>query len=93
MAISTRHNADASRYEIFDDDALVGIADYVLTGSTAVFPHTEIVPARRGEGLGEILVRAALDDQRRTGNTVVASCWFVADFIDANPEYADLTHV
>jgi predicted GNAT family acetyltransferase len=90
MAIETRHNPDAARYEIVDDGDVVGIADYVLNGTTALFPHTEISAARRGQGLGEQLVRFALDDQRRAGNHVVAACWFVAEFIETNPEYADL---
>lgn len=90
MAIETRHNPDAARYEVFDDGDLVGIADYRLNGTTAVFPHTEINAARRGQGLGEQLVRFALDDQRRAGHRVIATCWFVAEFIDANPEYGDL---
>ncbi|MDQ1520272.1 MAG: uncharacterized protein QOI55_1345 [Actinomycetota bacterium] len=91
MSIEARHNAAASRYELFDGSELVGIADYELAGTTAVFPHTEIVPARRGQGLGEQLVRFALDVLRRAGNTVVATCWYVAEFIDAHPEYVDLT--
>jgi predicted GNAT family acetyltransferase len=44
----------------------------------------------RGRGLGSELVRAALDDVRRRGATVVPTCWYVAEFIDAHPEYGDL---
>jgi predicted GNAT family acetyltransferase len=90
MAVMTAHNADASRYEIFDDGRLVGVAEYVLTDATALFPHTEITPPRRGEGLGARLVRYALDDQRAAGHRVVPRCWYVAEFIDEHPEYADL---
>ena len=90
MALSTRHNAEASRYEILDDGQLVGIADYELTDGIAVFPHTEITPRRRGQGLGAQLVRFALDDQRAAGNIVVPHCWYVAEFIGEHPEYADL---
>ena len=36
------------------------------------------------------LVRYALDDVRRSGRPVVATCWYVADFIDEHPEYRDL---
>jgi predicted GNAT family acetyltransferase len=35
-------------------------------------------------------VRGALDDVRRAGATVVPQCWFVHEFIEANPDYADL---
>ncbi len=90
MALEATHNPDASRYELFDSGTLVGIAEYVLTGDVAVFPHTEIVANRRGEGLGAQLVQFALDDQRAAGRRVVPRCWYVAEFIDEHPEYADL---
>ena len=63
-----------------------------MRGDTVVFPHTEISTALRGQGLGAVLVRSALDDVRASGSgrRVVASCWFVAQFIDENPEYRDL---
>jgi uncharacterized protein len=55
-----------------------------------VFPHTEIEPSMRNQGLGAELVRGALDDVRARGGTVVAQCWYVAEFIDQHPEYSDL---
>ncbi len=85
-----RHNAARSRYEINLDGRLAGIADYRADGDTIVFPHTEIEPAMRNQGLGAELVRAALDDVRARGGRVVAQCWYVAEFIDQHPEYADL---
>ena len=44
----------------------------------------------RKQGLGAELVRGALDDVRARGSTVLAQCWYVAEFIDQHPEYADL---
>jgi hypothetical protein len=35
-------------------------------------------------------VQGALDDARASGRRVLAHCWYVAEFIDANPEYRDL---
>jgi uncharacterized protein len=90
MAIDIRDNTAASRYEILEDGAVVGIADYRLEGSVAVFPHTEIVASRRGEGLGAQLVKFALDDQRAAGHRVDARCWYVAEFLEEHPEYDDL---
>lgn len=82
---------DAGRYELLDGDAVAGYADYRDGGEgRLVFPHTVIDPARRGQGLGAVLVRGALDDVRRRGATVVPTCWYVAEYIDANPEYTDL---
>jgi len=95
-----RDNPEKSRYELLEDGRLLGVADYramgaVTSGDTRglrvlAFPHTEIVPARRNQGLGAQLVQGALDDVRRRGAKVVPYCWFVAEFIDDHPEYADL---
>lgn len=90
MKIDVRHNEDKSRYELLVDGTLTGIADYRTEGEALVFPHTEIHPQMRGQGLGEQLVRNALDDVRRRDAKVVPRCWFVREFIDDNPEYADL---
>ena len=85
-----RHNAARSRYEITLDGRLAGFADYRADADTIVFPHTEIEPSLRNQGLGAELVRGALDDVRARGGRVVAQCWYVAEFIDQHPEYADL---
>jgi predicted GNAT family acetyltransferase len=85
-----RQNESRSRYEITLDGRLVGFADYRAHGDVVVFPHTEIEPSMRNQGLGAELVRRALDDLRARGGTIVAQCWYVAEFIDQHPEYADL---
>jgi len=86
-----RHAPEANRYELWDEGELVGVADYRPgADGSLVFPHTEIARDRRGQGLGEVLVRGALDDVRARGEVIVPACWFVADFVDANPEYRDL---
>ena len=90
MALEVRNNAERSRYELAVDGDLAGIADYSLLGDRVVMAHTEIERRRRGQGLGAILVRHALDDLRSSGRTVVPSCWYVAQFIDEHPEYGDL---
>jgi predicted GNAT family acetyltransferase len=92
MTTEVKRNDARGRYELFLDGELVGIADFTVSadGQVATFPHTVIDPQRRGQGHGEILVRAALDDVKDRVTRVVPSCWFVADFIEANEEYADL---
>lgn len=90
MATEVQRNDERSRYELLIDGRLVGIADFRTTGDRLLFPHTEIDPSLRGRGLGEVLVRGALDDVRGRGHVVVPECWFVAQFIDDNPDYRDL---
>ena len=90
MANEVRKNESAGRYEIHVDGELAGIADYSVDGDVVVFPHTEIDSSRRGQGLGAVLVRGALDDVRQQGRTIVPACWYVAQFVDENPDYKDL---
>jgi len=85
-----RNNAERSRYELIVESEVVGVAEYRRDGDTLVFPHTQIKSSFRGQGMGARLVQAALDDVRASGSRVVPRCWYVAEFIDANPEYRDL---
>ena len=83
-------NPEAHRYELFADGRRVGLAAYRLTPGVITFTHTEVDPDVEGQGLGGRLVRRALDDARARGLAVRPLCPFVADFIQRNPEYADL---
>jgi predicted GNAT family acetyltransferase len=89
-SIEVRKNEARSRYELIANGRIAGIADYRAQGDRIVFPHTEISPDLRGRGLGAVLVREALDDLRGSDKTVVPACWFVAEFIEQNPEYQAL---
>jgi predicted GNAT family acetyltransferase len=85
-----RKNVEFSRYELVDGDEVVAIADYREHGDVVVLPHTEVKAHLRGNGLGAQVVRGALEDIAETGRHVVPQCWYVADFIAANQEYAVL---
>jgi predicted GNAT family acetyltransferase len=92
--LEVRHHEEQRRYVLEDDGEAVGMLAYRPvgrpSGDLVDIYTTQISPSRRGHGLGEVLVRAALDDLRQRRTSVKASCWFVADFLDANPDYADL---
>jgi predicted GNAT family acetyltransferase len=90
MRTEVRDNPDSSRYELTVDGELVGVAEYYLAGTLLVFPRTEIAQEFRGQGLGAVLVQAALDGARASGHQVVPRCWYVAAFVAEHPEYADL---
>lgn len=92
--LEVSHDEDANRYVLRRDGAAVGTLAYRPVGrpgeDTINVFSTTISPAVRGQGLGEALVRGALDDLRSRGTSVMTSCWYVADFLDANPDYQDL---
>lgn len=84
-----RNNEAAQRYELAVDGAIAH-ADYAREGDTLVFTHTIVPPELQGRGLGSTLIRAALEDVRARGLTLVPQCPFVAAYIDKHPEWRDL---
>jgi predicted GNAT family acetyltransferase len=90
MDVEVTNNAERGRYELRVDGQLVGIADYLVDETTVIFPHTEIDPVWRDQGYGDRLIRAALDDVRQAGRSIAPRCWYVAQFVRDNPEYADM---
>ena len=54
------------------------------------FRSTYVHPSVRGKGVGEKLVREALDWARGEGLRVIPSCWFVDTVVRRHPEYEAL---
>ena len=73
------YNPAEHRYELWDDDRLAGRIDYREVQGGLALVHTEVEP--RGQGLGTILVRDALEDMRERGLEVVPVCPFVVDYV------------
>ena len=91
MDISVQHATDTGRFELRVDGELAAYADTRRHDEGVVeMPHTYTVPSFRGRGLAAHVVRAALDSLAADGQRVLPTCWFVAEFIDTNPQYADL---
>lgn len=90
MSEAITHDPARSRYDLVVDGALGAYAEYELSGDTIVFTHTVTTPALRGRGLAAKVVRHALDDARADDRIVVAQCWYVAQYIDQHPDYANL---
>ena len=90
METTVRDVPEADRYEIREGDRVLGLAAYERRGDTVVFTHTEVDPDAGQSGLGSTLVRAALDDVRGKGGSVVPRCSFVRGYIEKHEEYADL---
>ncbi len=54
------------------------------------FLSTYVHPTLRGRGVGEQLVRGALDWARAEGLKVIPTCWFVGTVVRRHPEYEPL---
>lgn len=88
---AVRDNLSERRYEIYDDEQVLGFAQYRLTPGRIAFTHTLVDPAFSGRGLAHQLVDMALEDARRRGLAVLPFCPYVRKVIADNPEqYRDL---
>jgi predicted GNAT family acetyltransferase len=88
--IEVRDHPEVGRYEATAGGRLAGVVGYRFRPDAVVFTHTEVLPEWEGRGIGGRLARAALDDARERGMTVVPRCRFIRGWIRRHPEYADL---
>jgi len=82
-------NDDEHRYELWVGDALAGFAQFRELPHQVLFTHTEVDDAYAGQGLGSVLVRAAVEDVVGRGKTIVPYCPFVAAYLRRHREHAD----
>ena len=86
-----RQIPEYERYVAEIDGKTVAYTVYHLRhGGIYFFVHTEIEQGHQGLGIGQQLVREALDDVRSQGGSVVPLCPYVAAFIGKHREYDDL---
>lgn len=90
LEIEFRDDTENHRYVVEVDGRHAGAAVYHLRGGRHLFVHTEVEPEYAGLGIGQRLVRYALDDVREHGGLVVPICPFFAAFIKRHPEYDDI---
>jgi predicted GNAT family acetyltransferase len=77
---------ERQRYEIRVGDELGGFVQYHRHGNVVDLVHTEIDPAFEGHGLGSKLAQGALDDLRRRGLEFIATCPFIAAYLQRHPQ-------
>ena len=80
---------DADRYEIIIGDQ-VAFLTYRKRNDQWLLAHTEVPEGLRGQGLGDILAKHALDDARRAGAKVIVKCPFITAWLRRHHEYDDI---
>ena len=88
--MSVIDQAGEHRFEIHLDGELAGFITYRQAGGALVLLHTEVVPERRGKGVGGRLAGGALQLVRERGQQVVLQCAFLIHYVETHPEMADL---
>ena len=86
MTTVTKNNQQ-SRYEAYIDGELAGFAKFRHEGSVIVMPHTEVLDAFGGKGVGIALARFALDDIASQDLAVHPECSFIRGWLDKHPDH------
>jgi predicted GNAT family acetyltransferase len=82
--------SDRERYELSLDGEVVGFTAYRARPGLIAFIHTEVDERLHGRGLGDRLIRFALEDARARGLAVLPFCPFVKAFIQRHREFEGL---
>ncbi len=92
MTLSVVDNVDLRRFETrTPEGGVAGFVEYVPRAQAILIMHTEVDPAFKGQGMGSIVVRGALDLLRADGRRAVVECPFVQRFLQRHPgEYDDV---
>jgi uncharacterized protein len=81
---------DRERYELSIDGEVVGFTAYRVRPGLIAFVHTEVDERFQGRGLGDQVIRFALQDARARGLAVLPFCPFVKAFIERHREFEAL---
>ncbi len=88
--LTVRHEPEARRFTTNVEGAIAFISYREAPGHVLDFDHTYVPPTARGGGIASQLTAFALAFARDGGHKVVASCPFVAAYIERHPEFRDL---
>ena len=83
-------NTAESRFEVHVGGERAGLVKYQRKGGELSILHTEVDEKFQGMGLAGILARAALDQARARGESVLPFCPYVRSWIGKHPDYVDL---
>lgn len=91
MRIQREEHGRKGAFFIDQDGEWVAELTYTKSGNGQItIDHTEVDPKLRGVGVGEDLVRAAVDYARENGLKVKLACPYAEKVFDERPEYRDV---
>ncbi|HTZ89445.1 MAG TPA: GNAT family N-acetyltransferase [Alloacidobacterium sp.] len=89
MTLNIINNTLKHRFET-EVGSRTAFLNYRLAAKVITFTHTEVPASLNGRGIETALVKASLDYAVKQGLRVVPQCPFVADYIDAHPQYQSI---
>lgn len=88
--IGYRHEPEQRRYVAEADGQRIGLVDYRSDGAVAEVTHTEVDPARQGQGIADGLTRYVVEDLRSAGLRIRPICPYTRAWLGRHPEFADI---
>ena len=90
MEIQRDEHGQKGAFFIDEDGEWIAELTYVNNNGIMTIDHTEIDEKLRGEGIGEDMVRAAVEYARANGLKINAVCPYAKKIIDRTPEFQDV---
>jgi len=90
MEIQRDEHGQKGAFFIDENGEWIAELTYVNNNGIMTIDHTEIDEKLRGEGIGEDMVRAAVEYARDNGLKIKAVCPYVKKVIDRTPEFQDV---
>lgn len=84
------HDAQARRFFARTAHGLAYLAYEQKDDGVLDLQHTVVPKAAQGEGVGDALVRAALDYARERQVKIIPSCSYVSGWLDRHPDFRRL---
>ena len=92
MKINNEEHGAKGAFFIEQDGEWIAEMTYrkIAGGSTIIIDHTEVDKSLQGKGVGNDLVKAAVDFARKNNLKIVAQCSFAKKVFDETPEFQDV---
>ena len=88
--VAHEESGSKGRYVIATEGAEAEMT-YTRAGETLIIiDHTSVPDALRRRGVGEVLVRHAVEDARLAGKSIMPLCPFAHAQFDRHPEWSDV---
>ncbi|MEV8092298.1 GNAT family N-acetyltransferase [Streptomyces nigra] len=91
--VEVRKDETARLYEALIDGEVVGTLAYETTGGRFSLTHSYVDHDRRHQGIASAMARYALEDLRRDHTRIGIYCGFVADYVEAHPDFKDAVDI
>ena len=85
-ATDVRHDPESARFVVDLPDGPAELFYDMFAENVLDLQHTEIPPSGRGQGIGDALIRAALQYARERGLRVMATCPYVQAWLRHHPD-------